>query len=75
MNEQIQNILTWVVVAGAALYAIVALVRLFTRKPQDGCTSHGCPSCGLKNELKESYARKVKNENHSCDSKGNKSQS
>ena len=62
MNEQIQTILTWLVVGGAVAYLVVALVRLFTRKPQDGCTSHGCPSCGIKNELKESYARKIKTE-------------
>lgn len=60
MNEQIQTILTWLVVSGAAAYTIATLIRLFTRKPQDGCTSHGCPSCGIKNELKESYARKRK---------------
>ncbi|TCN70617.1 hypothetical protein [Acetobacteroides hydrogenigenes] len=62
MNEQIQIILTWLTVLGAAAYTVVVLVRLFTKKPQDGCTSHGCPSCGIKNELKESYARKIKTE-------------
>lgn len=60
MNEQIQYILTWLTVGGAAAYTVVALVRLFTRKPQDGCTSHGCPSCGIKNELKEIYTKKLK---------------
>lgn len=62
MNEQIQITLTWLTVLGAAAYTVVVLVSLFTKKPQDGCTSHGCPSCGIKNELKESYARKIKTE-------------
>lgn len=62
MNEQIQYILVWLIVAAAVGYTVVALIRLFLRKPQDGCSSHGCPSCGIKNELKESYARKLKGE-------------
>jgi hypothetical protein len=60
MNEQIQNILTLLVVGGAAVYAGVAVRGLFLKKDKEGCTSHGCPSCGIKNELKDSYAKKVK---------------
>jgi hypothetical protein len=59
MTEQVQTILTFVVVAGAAVYTIYALRSLFIRRKDDGCTSHGCPSCGIKNDIKKSYNKKL----------------
>lgn len=41
MNEQIQNILTILVIAGAAVYTAIAIKNLFKRQAGDGCTSHG----------------------------------
>lgn len=58
MNDQVQNILTLFVVGGALGYAFYAGVQLFKKKNDEGCTSHGCPSCGIKNELKQSHAQK-----------------
>lgn len=60
MNEQVQYILTLLVVLAAAVYTVYAIAGLFKKKKGDGCTSHGCPSCGLKNELKSSYTKAKK---------------
>lgn len=59
MNEQIQNILTLLVIAGAAVYTAIAIKNLFKRQTGDGCTSHGCPSCGIKHELKQNHQKKM----------------
>jgi hypothetical protein len=59
MSDNLQDIITFSIIALAVAYTVYTIIRMFSNQKDESCSSHGCPSCGVKHDLTKAHQKKI----------------